>query len=455
MKEWVPKVSGNEKPLYQAIVRALESDIRAGRVVHGTRLTPQRELAEQLKISVGTVSRAYSEAERLGYVTAGVGRGTFVNCRVPKANEKAAIRAWNFALNSPPKTGEDELIRKHLVEIGQDARLGDFLDYLPHAGHPEHCAALAPVVGSVGLEVSARDIILTPGAQHGLDIALRLVCPEGAPIVTEAFSFAGLTAISSLGRHDLIGAMFDADGVVPDSLRDALTQSGAKVVYLTPTLQTPTGTVMSQSRRRDIASLLVELDVWLVEDDAYAFLPPKPVTPISAMIPERSFYVASFAKSLAPGLRLGALIPPKNLRERAVMAMRATGWMAAPLMAELVVRLVRSGDFQKQVEEKRRTAVERTKLARDILGELIAYTPETCGYHVWAIPPDSGQIMQILNQASANGITIAPAFAAQMNELAKPGLRLCLGSFESNTELAQALQATHRLLRSASDMSYV
>ena len=86
MKNWKPDVSGGSAPMYERLVAALQDDVRNGRLAPGDRLPPQRDLAHRLSLSVGTVSRAYVEAERRGFVSSHVGRGTFVT-------DPAAIRS--------------------------------------------------------------------------------------------------------------------------------------------------------------------------------------------------------------------------------------------------------------------------------------------------------------------------------------------------------------------------
>ena len=136
-----------------------------------------------------------------------------------------------------------------------------------------------------------------------------------------------------------------------------------------PTLQTPTGTIMSPTRRQAIAAIVRKHDAYLVEDDAYAYLLTPPPRPVSALIPERSFYVMSFAKCLAPGLRIAAMIAPDAFRDRAINAMRATGWMAVPLMAEVVARLIHSGELARQARMKRDKAALRDAIVRRVLKE--------------------------------------------------------------------------------------
>src|SRR6185295_9431171 len=82
--EWIPVLSDTAGPRYLAFVQSLESDIDSGALKPGTRLLPQRDMAAQLGLSVGTISRAYAEAEARGLISGEVGRGTFVQRRRPQ-----------------------------------------------------------------------------------------------------------------------------------------------------------------------------------------------------------------------------------------------------------------------------------------------------------------------------------------------------------------------------------
>src|SRR6476620_8718393 len=103
MTDWVPTLATISGPRYIAFVHALEADIVAGRVKPGTRLLPQRDMAQRLGLSVGTISKAYAEAEQRGLISGEVGRGTFVQRRRPEARGLGASEARiNLALNVPP-----------------------------------------------------------------------------------------------------------------------------------------------------------------------------------------------------------------------------------------------------------------------------------------------------------------------------------------------------------------
>src|ERR1700761_1797624 len=142
--DWIPALGHPDGPRYLALVRALENDLQAGILKPGTRLLPQRDMASQLGLSVGTVSRAYAEAEARGLISGEVGRGTFVQRRRLPANIKTgAPETINLALNVPPSTGEDELISSVLSEILADGALHPLLGYLPHQGLVTHRESVA------------------------------------------------------------------------------------------------------------------------------------------------------------------------------------------------------------------------------------------------------------------------------------------------------------------------
>src|SRR4030088_3045116 len=103
MTDWVPTLTAIPGPRYLAFVQSLEIDLAAGRVKPGMRLLPQREMARRLGLSVGTISKAYTDAEQRGLISGEVGRGTFVQRR--KGEQRAALRTSdaivNLALNVP------------------------------------------------------------------------------------------------------------------------------------------------------------------------------------------------------------------------------------------------------------------------------------------------------------------------------------------------------------------
>jgi DNA-binding transcriptional MocR family regulator len=456
MTDWVPALASISGPRYLAFVAALEADIAAGRVKPGARLLPQREMAQRLDLSVGTISKAYAEAEQRGLISGEVGRGTFVQRRRPEARGLGASETTiNLALNVPPYTGEDDVIAAMLGEIVADGEISNLLGYLPHQGLRRHREAMASWLASLGVTADADHLFVTHGGQHALSIALGMVASSGDTVLTESYTYSGMLALSAQCDYHLHGVASDAHGLIPENLDRAFAETGARVLYCMPTLQTPTGTVMPPARRQAIAEIVRRHDAWLLEDDAYGYLLSPPLAPVSRLIPERSFYVVSFAKCLAPGLRIAAMIAPEAFRDRAINALRATGWMAVPVMAEVVARLIGNGGLARQAKLKRDKAAIRDVIVRRVLREWLPAAPVAPGFHTWLPLPAGRTLAALIAQAAQAGITLAPPGALRRMESEGLGVRLCLGAPATEADLERALIEIRKILEMAEAISFV
>lgn len=457
MTDWTPTSPFGAGPRYRAIVDALEADIAAGRVKPGARLLPQRDLAERLNLSIGTVSKAYAEAERRGLISGEVGRGTFVLRRraEPIWTQARTDAVANLTLNIPPATGEDEVIASTLADVVADGDVSDLLGYLPHQGRLDHREEVAAWLKSQGVVTDPDRLFITHGAQHALSIALGTLAGRGDVVLTESLTYSGMIALSAQTGCRLHGVEMDDEGLVPSALDRAFAETGARVVYAMPTLQTPTGSVMANARRQEIADIVRAHAAYLIEDDAYAFLFPDPLPPVSTLIPERSFYATSFSKCLAPGLRIGTLVAPNEFRDRLINALRATGWMAAPIMAEVVVRLIRSGDLARQVLLKREKAAARLAIVNRILGGRFRKSSSPASFHVWLPLPAGRTVTALITQAALAGITLAPPAALRPLDPASMGVRLCLGGIRTDDELERVLGVLRDILERAEAVSVV
>lgn len=455
--KWYPTLPFGEGPRYLQIVAALRNDIAIGAVAAGLRLPTHREMATKLGLSVGTVSKAYAVAERNGLISGQVGRGTFVSNHMPEMGLSDATisepRRVNLALNAPPDTGESDTLAATLSAIIADGQLSSLMGYLPHQGMEAHRVIIADWLSDRHAPTAANGVYLTHGAQHAISIAMRLLARPGAPVLVENMTYTGITALALMESYQLKGVAIDEEGLMPDALDEAFRQTGAKVIYCTPTLQTATGAIMSESRRREIVEVVRAHDGWIVEDDAYGFLCETPPRTLSSLLPNRSFYVMSFAKCLAPGLRIGAMTAPPQYRDRIVNAIRSTGWMANAIMAEATARIIQSGDLDRQIARKRIAAAERTTLAFDILGEFVQ--PVTVpSFHVWLNMPTGRTSSGLVAQAALAGVTIAapnPLSVVSSGD----GVRLCLGAAGSIDSLSRALTTLSEILSDTEEMALV
>src|SRR3954467_2818468 len=219
MTDWVPDLAPILGPRYLAFVGALDADIAAGRVKPGMRLLAQRDMASRLGLSVGTVSKAYTEGEQRGLISGEVGRGTFVQRRRPEPRHALGTSeaTINLALNVPPYTGEDEVIAATIGEILATGEMGSLLGYLPHQGLRQHREAMASWLASLGVRAEPDQIFITHGGQHALSIAVGMIAAPGDTVLTESFTYSGMLALSVQNGYRLHGVATDSEGLVPES----------------------------------------------------------------------------------------------------------------------------------------------------------------------------------------------------------------------------------------------
>jgi DNA-binding transcriptional MocR family regulator len=127
--------------------------------------------------------------------------------------------------------------------------------------------------------------------------------------------------------------------------------------------------------------------------------------------------------------------------------------MASPLMAEVVTRLIHSGDLMRQVQLKRAEAARRNAIADEVLGNWLPIVSETPGFHRWLPIPAGRTLIALVAQAAQAGITLAPPGALQQVDRGTLGVRICLGHPKTHEELKRALTEIRRILETAEEMS--
>jgi DNA-binding transcriptional MocR family regulator len=441
---WNPQLEGRAGPRYLAIAEALAEDINKGRLAAGARLPTHRALADVLGVTVGTVSRAYAEGARRGFLSGEVGRGTFVRLGTP---DDALVRTRadgvvDLGLNHPPLSlgsAQGAALQDTLTDLARRAD-PSLLAYPPEAGRPSHREAGALWIRRVGLEVAPERIVISTGSQHAVTAVFATLLKPGDLVLSESLTYPGMKAVAALLHLRTQALPIDEEGLLPDAFDAACRQGGAKVLYCIPTIHNPTTAVMPLGRRRAIAAIAAAHGVPILEDDIHALLPEDRLLPIVALAPELGYYVASTSKTLAPGLRVGYVLSPPGTAPRLASAIRATAWASAPLMAEIASTWIRSGTAEVILAERRREAAARQALARAILVGA-RYDAHINGYHLWLHLPEPWQSASFSTECRRRGVSVTPSEVFLVGRSAAPAaVRVCLGAPVSHGELEKGLR---------------
>jgi DNA-binding transcriptional MocR family regulator len=451
MTIWSPSLPTDAEPKYQALLDALVRDIESGALPPGTRLPPQRELAERLGVAIGTVGRAYSVAEQRGVVSGEVGRGTFVRGPEPgvepgavEEDDPEVIDLSKSRLVRDPRVSSAATLLQSLGRRPDLDRLLDF--YQPAPGMARHREAGARWMSRTGLAVPAERVIITSGAQHGAATVLASLARPGDVVLTEQVTYTGMKAIASLLSLQLRGLPLDGDGLIPEAFEAACREVRPRALYCMPTLHNPTGRTMPLSRRQAIAEIAARYDVALVEDDVYGFLPDQPLPPLAALAPANAYYITSTSKSMAPGLRVGYVAAPESRVDRVAAVIRASTWLIAPLLAELASDWIERGEADAMVAWKREETSARHAAALRILGRwLPAASPRS--FHLWLPLPEPWRTEEFVTQARARNVVVSPSEEFVVGRESAPhAVRVCLGATSSRARLEEGLGRLAELL---------
>jgi len=457
MTIWQPDLDRFPGPRYRAIAEALAADLREGRLKAGDRLPTHRDLAWHLKVTVGTVSRAYAEAERRGLIDGEVGRGTFIREPVPaiatspapvgrSGTESAVI---NLGQGHPVPGGEAALLGEALRDLAATADLEDLLRYQQHNGRAADRSAAADWLSAGGVPAEPERIIITAGAQHSVSTILSALTTPGDTIATEAMTYPGFKAAAQLRHLRVEGIAVDEEGLLPDAFAAACRATPIRLLYCSPNLCNPLAGVLSLERRLAIVEIARRHDVLLVEDDVYGFLIDRPPSLVE-LAPERVLHVTSLSKSFAPGLRVGFILAPADRLDRLMLGVRASVWMAPPLMVELVTRWIQSGVAARLADEKRREAMRRLELARQAFGN--ACTIPASSYHFWLPLPESWRAGEFAGEALRRGVAVSAGSAFSVNRTPPlNGVRVCISPPETAGEVERGLKILAGLLAEEPD----
>lgn len=452
---WRPSLEGRSGPLYRAIATALADDIAAGHLTPGTRLPTHRDLAWDLKVTVGTITRAYQEAERLGLIGGEVGRGTFVRdprrALDPVSDHSGLLAMGNLidlSVNATALWGDAPALAAATAAVAQQPDLPALMSYQTPMGHPRLRASIASwLADSAGLETGHEQILLAAGGQGAMHAALAAVTRPGDALLVEQLTYPGIRALALHLGLRLVPVAMDGEGLLPDALEQAARSHGAHVLYCMPTLQNPTTTTLPLERRKALVEIARRIGLTLIEDDVYGFLKSSPLPTLASLGPEVTLHVSSVSKSLFPGLRTGYVVAPRPLLDRLATVLRATLLTPAHLGMVVAAELIDSGEAARIAERRRQMVAERQALARVILdgGRLAGSDPDVT--HLWLPLPDHVRREDLVRVALERGVKITPAdaFSPGKGDIAN-AVRICLLGVEQVQTLEQGLDILASLI---------
>lgn len=448
---WIPNLDEARGPLYWRIAAALARDIRSGRLGVGERLPTHRALAEALGVTVNTVTKAYAEAERNGFVVSRSGRGTYVEGFPEEIADGTAAPKDVIDLRANVATGGafNPVFNRLLGALSRRGSLHGLLEHHPHPGLERHRAAGARWIARRGIDAKPDRVIVCNGAQEGLLAILSTITRPRDTLLTEKLNYPGLRYITDLLHLNARGVAIDDNGIIPDELEAACKNEQVAAIFVTPTNHNPTNAFASVERRKAIVEIAARAGALLVEDDIFGHVTNHDVPTLAALAPDRCIYVCGTSKSIAAGLRVGYILAPVALLGRIIGTLRSMYFLSPALMGEIATLLIEEGHADDFTAWHRSEAQARYELARATLG--LENRVALPSYHLWFPLPEPWRSGDFVAELKTQGVLVAPSDQFAVDRSPVPhAVRLALGSLSDRARLQEGLNIVAKTLKSRS-----
>ncbi|KPB00174.1 PLP-dependent aminotransferase family protein [Ahrensia marina] len=459
MTNWLPELSDNKGPLYVRLADAIERDISSGALPAGSKLPPHRNLAFDIGVTVGTVSRAYGVVRERGLVAGEVGRGTYIkspaadrnftsnnlsryNGLLPKAHPELTL----MNSTSAPEVGQAKMIARIFTEIAEEdpKAISDYLRHIPDSWRE----AGRRWVARKNWSPSLANILPTQGSHAALVSVLNTVTGTGDRIAFEELTYPATVRASALmGRRSIKIATTD-QGLDPEAFEHVCAQQHPKIAVIVSTFNNPTLTTIPLENRLKIVESARRHNVLILDDDTYGVLDDDAPPLFSELAPERTFHVTSLSKSVAAGLRSGFVVCPTGYATRVMNAHRLITGSAPRAIMEISTRLILSGEADQIMAKVALDNAARVEKVRAALAGFEFRSDPRCPF-VWLRLPEPWLPSTFCKAARAQNVVVEEAdeFKVGQTEYAVPFVRIGItGELEAD-RLDDGLNVLKQLLQ--------
>ena len=333
-------------------------------------------------------------------------------------------------LSAIPMEVMASIVEKLTREHGQEA-----LQYGSGQGHPKLREQICDVMALEGIRANPDDVLITTGSQQALDLISRIFIDPGDVVLVEAPSYVGALGTFFQYEASVVHVETDENGVVPDSLRQAiktLRYQGRRIkfLYLIPNYQNPSGVLLPSARRTEILDICRSEKIFIVEDNPYGLLGfdrPSP-NAMRAEDSENVIYLGSFSKTIVPGFRVGWALVPQALREKLVIASESSILCPSNFSQMAISSYLADQPWRDQIAN----FCQLYKVRRDaMLESLDSYFPKSAtwtkpqgGFYVWVTLPNEIDTKAMMPRAIVAKVAYVPGTAFYADGFGSWSMRL-------------------------------
>lgn len=388
---WKPTLGKGEGPIYKTLANLLEEDIKKGRLLPGTKLPPQRELADYLDINLSTVSRAFKLCEQNGYICACVGNGTFVSSDAGN-NHIISIHSDSVQLIEMGAILPNAKPNRQIVDYMQIMISEPEVEKLFQYGNSEYThgqrEAARRWIAQTKLDAITDQILFSSGSQNAIAAVLSSLFKAGDKIGTDPLTYPGIKTIAKMLGIQLVAIDSKDNEMTKEGIENACKNDKIKGIYTIPDFHNPTTHIMSIKARRRIADLAKQYQLIIIEDGINSLLQENPLEPIACYAPEHTIYILSLSKVISPGLRLAYIVSPKLYYKDLATGLYNLNITVSPFLIELASRLIYTAKAKSIASERREYVISQNEIVNRELKGYKIYGDTQCPFR-WIELPES------------------------------------------------------------------
>ncbi|KPV95799.1 putative HTH-type transcriptional regulator YjiR [Pseudoalteromonas sp. P1-9] len=446
---WLPEITEYQKlcklsSKYQALADLIERVAQSGVISAEQKLPAQRILADHLGVTHGTVTRAYDLLVKRGIATAKLGAGTFIKAQSVHLDE---LDDTDFSSSMMPLMGQQNVLAEQMRKLANNASaLTDILRYKLN-GNDELQGTFKAWLNDKGLQIGKQELIFCQGAQQAIYSVLAALCQAGDTVLHEEMCYPGFyQACDSLGLNTKPIAL-TPEGIDLNALEAYCKSNSVKAIYITPNCQNPTNIRYDQATLDGLLALSQRYNFFILEDDVNYCLPENWRLPLWQTANDRVFYIGSFSKYFAGGLRAGYLIAPFLWQQAVLKQIHSQCWSVSMMNFELLALALHDDEFKRNQLQLADEVSARINLLRALF-EKHGLKAVFSGLNVYLPLPEHINVFSLANQLKANRVIVRTVDVFTRNGNANcNALRFTLGGPSSRQAFELGLARVDQVLR--------
>lgn len=471
--------SNCELALYLQICNEFIKRISDGTIVSGQKLPSSRVLSELLDVNRRTVSTAYEELEAQGWIEIKAYKGSFVNSTLPiynsreleKVNTKTAKVEGHFdiakTVNSEPVPIQKSKIKitidagypdirlapiaelnRNLNALSKSTRHRNLMNYSDcfNGDDKLRFALMDNLKSTRSIFIELDNILITRGSLMAFYLIFKALLNKGDKVIVGDVSFKVANRLVEMNQGTLVQVPVDEQGIDVEAIEKICKKTSIKAVFVMPHHHNPTTVTLTAKRRMQLLMLAQKYRFAIIEDDYdYDFhFERSPILPMASSDTVGSvIYVGSLSKTIAPGLRTGYIVAPKNLITAISQISRNMDCHGNHALERAIAILYQDGEIKRYHKKSLLIYLKRRdlfcQLLREQLGDIVQFEVPKGGLAVWVKFDGRYPVQVIKRRALELGLRLPKSIFKNMDSKKVNAIRMGFASLEEE-EMKEAVE---------------